>query len=106
MLPRYAACIAKDTLNLTDETSAIEQRLNFLLGLEEALRAARSPQAVTQVAAELLGKHLLAGRAGYGDIVRDGQAVRVERDWSADMSSLAGEARVLDGFGPERASPR
>ncbi len=79
--------------------SATEERLQFLLHLEEALRSAASAQAMTEMAAELLGKHLRAGRAGFGDIVDDGQVVRVERDWAGSMGSLAGEARVLDAFG-------
>ena len=81
--------------------SATEERLQFLLNLEAALRGARSAGATTAIAAELLGQHLDAGRVGFGDIIDDGQVVRVEKDWAGSMGSLAGEARVLDAFGPE-----
>jgi PAS domain S-box-containing protein len=85
---------------LPDTITATEERLQFLLDLEAALRRAGSAKATTAVAAELLGRHLHAGRAGFGDIILDGQVVRVEEDWAGSMGSLAGEARVLDAFGP------
>ncbi len=56
---------------------------------------------MTAIAAELLGRHLGAGRTGFGDIIEDGLVVRVESDWAGSMGSLAGEARVLDAFGPQ-----
>ncbi len=86
---------------LPDPVSPTEARLQFLLDLEEALRGAASAAAITAIAAELLGRHLRAGRAGFADIIEDGKVVRVERDWPGSMGSLTGEARVLDAFGPE-----
>lgn len=56
---------------------------------------------MTAIAAELLGRHLGAGRAGFGDIIEGGTIVRVERDWAGSLGSLASEARVLDAFGPQ-----
>jgi PAS domain S-box-containing protein len=85
---------------LPEKLSATEERLQFLLNLEEALRKADSAKAMTHAAAELLGSHLQVGRAGFGDIIDNGQSVRVERDWAGSLGSLAGEARILDAFGP------
>jgi PAS domain S-box-containing protein len=47
------------------------------------------------------GRHVGAARAGYGEVDAAGEVVAVERDWTADgtVASLAGEARLLDGFG-------
>jgi PAS domain S-box-containing protein len=85
---------------LPDTFSATEERLQFLLNLEEALRKVPSAEAITALAAELLGQHLQAGRAGFGDVVENGQVIRVEQDWAGTMDSLAGKARVFDALGP------
>jgi PAS domain S-box-containing protein len=54
-------------------------------------------------AAESLGRYLGAARAGYGEVDEEGEIVRVRRDWIVrpEVGSLAGEARILDGFGPD-----
>ncbi|MEZ0253398.1 MAG: PAS domain S-box protein [Methylobacteriaceae bacterium] len=79
-----------------------EERQAFLLGLNDRLREADEPQAVTLAAAATLGAHVGVARAGYGEIDETGEIVRVERDWTRDPSvpSLAGASRILDGFGP------
>ena len=79
-----------------------EERQAFLLALNDRLREAREPQAVTLAAAAALGTELGISRAGYGEIDETGEIVRVERDWTRDatVASLAGESRILDGFGP------
>lgn len=79
-----------------------EKRLRFLIDLSDVLRAADTPLKVKTAAAEALGRQLNVGRAGYGEIISGGEVVLVEQDWTADtMASLAGEARVLDAFGPD-----
>ena len=79
-----------------------EERQAFLLALNDRLREANEPQAVTLAAAAALGAHVGVGRAGYGEIDETGEIVRVERDWTRDatVASLAGASRILDGFGP------
>jgi PAS domain S-box-containing protein len=78
-----------------------ERRQAFLLHLEERLRGLTDPQEVTLAAAEALGRHLGAARAGYGEIDAAGETVAVGRDWTdGSVPSLAGEARLLDAFGP------
>ncbi|GJE74361.1 PAS domain S-box protein [Methylorubrum suomiense] len=80
-----------------------EERQAFLLSLNDLLREAPDPVAVTLAAAAALGTRLNAARVGYGAVDESGEVVRVERDWARDgaMASLAGESRILDGFGPE-----
>ncbi|KQT45540.1 histidine kinase [Methylobacterium sp. Leaf456] len=79
-----------------------EERQAFLLALNDTLREAPDPTAVTLAAAAALGIRMNTARVGYGEIDAAGEVVRVERDWTRDasMESLAGESRILDGFGP------
>ncbi|MFS2049582.1 PAS domain-containing protein [Variovorax sp. Varisp41] len=84
------------------ERKSVEERERFLLKLSDTVRDLADPVAVTSAAAELLGRHLAVGRAGYGVVDATQKNVTVARDWSAGaLPSLAGESRVLDGFGPE-----
>jgi PAS domain S-box-containing protein len=88
-------CIVSETT----ERVLGEQRQAFLLALEERLRGLDHPAAVTSAAAEAVGRHLGVARAGYGEIDASGEVIRVEQDWSNGVPSLAGEARLLAGFG-------
>ncbi|HEX2115208.1 MAG TPA: GAF domain-containing protein, partial [Alphaproteobacteria bacterium] len=87
-----------------NDQSAIEasgRRLRFLLDLGDALRGLSDPHAVKETAVKMLGRHLEVARAGYGDIDIAAERVSVERDWTdGSVASLAGEARLLDNFGP------
>jgi PAS domain S-box-containing protein len=86
----------------TTQRVLVERRHAFLVRLGDALRSIDEPVALTTRAAALLGQHLGVGRAGYGEIDGTGEVVSVKRDWTVDrMVSLAGQARVLDAFGPE-----
>lgn len=78
-----------------------EQRRRFLLDLNDQLRSTSSALDATMTASKAIGEFLNVPRVGYGDIDQTGDTVTVERDWtSGDASSLAGESRILDGFGP------
>lgn len=80
---------------------ALAQRQSFLLALSDQLRPLASAEEIKQVAARLLGEYLSVGRAGYGEIDATQEFVTVERDWSnGEMSSLGGETRRLEIFGP------
>jgi PAS domain S-box-containing protein len=90
-----------DTVVETTEKVLAERRQAFLLRLEEELRRLAEPCELTLAAAEALGRHVGAARAGYGEVNAAGDTVVVERDWTnGTAASLAGEARLLDGFGP------
>lgn len=80
-----------------------ERRASFRIALDDALRAIADPVAITQAAAEALGRELGVSRVGYGEIVGRGEVGAVERDWVSgpDVPSLAGEARLLEAFGPD-----
>jgi two-component sensor histidine kinase len=78
-----------------------EQRLQFLLELGDALRDLNDPHAVKAMAVERLGRYVEVARAGFGDIDPAEEQVSVDRDWTdGSVASLAGESRLLDGFGP------
>jgi len=81
----------------------VEERREFLLQLGDRLRVARTADGAKLAAAESLGSYLGAARAGYGEVDEEGEIVRVRRDWISgpEIGSLAGEARILDGFGPD-----
>jgi PAS domain S-box-containing protein len=85
----------------TDKVQA-EQRARFHIELSERLATLSEPHAITLAAAQALGTHIGADRAGYGEIDGTEQVVAVEQDWTRDdtVASLAGEARILDAFGP------
>ena len=88
----------------TETTNRVQadHRSQFHVELSERLSGLSEPHAVTLAAATALGSHLGVARAGYGEIHNSEQVVSVERDWTRDVTvaSLAGEARILDAFGP------
>jgi PAS domain S-box-containing protein len=77
-----------------------EARQAFLLALGDRLRSLADPREVMASAAELLGRHLDAGCAGYSEVDGAGDHVTIERDWTAPgFASVAGIHR-LDDYGP------
>jgi PAS domain S-box-containing protein len=89
----------------TETTSEVlaDRRATFRIVLDDALRARTDPVAITEAAAEALGRELCASRVGYGEVIAGGEVIAVERDWVSgpEMVSLAGEARMLAAFGPD-----
>jgi PAS domain S-box-containing protein len=76
------------------------ERQTFQLQLLDRLRRLDDAADILNASTELLGRHLHAGRCGFGTISADGANVRVDADWAGSIDSLAGEARLLDSFGP------
>lgn len=76
------------------------QRQAFQIALMDKLRRLDSPQEIVAASVEMLGSRLDAGRCGFGILSADGMSVRVEADWAENLPSLAGEARLLNSFGP------
>jgi PAS domain S-box-containing protein len=86
----------------TTEKVQADRRAHFHIELSERLSGLFEPRAIALAAAESLGAYIGTDRVGYGGIDGTEQVVSVERDWTRDASvtSLAGEARILDAFGP------
>jgi PAS domain S-box-containing protein len=90
-MPRFA--------NLSAEELLAAHR--FQLRLVDILRTLTDPAMLMATAARELGVEIGVARCGYGEIIAGGETVKVELDWtSGAVPSLAGEARVLDAFGP------
>ncbi|UEM02582.1 PAS domain-containing protein [Skermanella rosea] len=76
------------------------RRLTLQLDLAERLRTLDTSGDIATVAAEMLGRHFKASRAGYAEIDRDGLGFTVENDWTdGRMPSLAGRSFPLDLLG-------
>jgi PAS domain S-box-containing protein len=71
---------------------AREERLAFLLRLNDALRPLSDPADVQDTAARLLGEHLRVGRVGYAD-VGDGEYI-IRREYALGVAPLIGQGPV------------
>jgi len=88
---------------VTETTQQVvnDQRLAFLVEMGDRLRGLMDPVEVSTTAAGMLGQHLKVARAGYAEIDETQEIVSVKQDWTdGTVPSLAGEARILDAFGP------
>jgi PAS domain S-box-containing protein len=69
-----------------------EQRLLFLVMLNDALRPLSDPSDVQGAAARLLGEHLRVTRAGYAEV--DGREYIIRREYNSGVASLVGKGPV------------
>ncbi|HEY7285976.1 MAG TPA: response regulator, partial [Vicinamibacterales bacterium] len=69
------------------ELRANEERLAFLLRLNDALRQLSDPSDVQETAARLLGEHLGATRVGYAEF--DGGGYTIRREYTRGVQPLA-----------------
>ena len=72
-----------------EQLRANEERLAFLLRLDDALRPLNDPGDVQEIAARLLGQRLGASRVGYADFADD--AYIVHRGYARGVPPLGGE---------------
>ncbi len=92
--PRYLGV----TWDITEKKSA-ELQDAFLGGLSERVRDVSDPREVIRVATDMLGRHLGAGRVGFGELDDSDEHVTVAAEWTDGvMPSFAGRYR-LDAFG-------
>ena len=73
-----------------------EQRLKFLVMLNDALRPLSDPSDVQEAAARLLGEHLRVTRAGYAEV--DGGDYIIRREYNSGVAPLVGKG-PLGTFG-------
>jgi PAS domain S-box-containing protein len=71
------------------ELRANEERLEFLLRLNDALRPLSDPGAVQETAARLLGQHLGANRVTYAEL--DGDRYAIHREYTNGVPSRTGQ---------------
>ena len=83
-------------MDITSQKAA-EERIAFLLHLEDTTRTLAEPAEIVQAAAELLGQHLQADRCAYADI-EDEEYFNISGNYTAGVQSIVGRYRV-DAFG-------
>ncbi|MFN3685761.1 PAS domain S-box protein [Salinarimonas sp.] len=90
----YCAC--------TETTAQVlaERRQAFLLALEERLRDSAEPRAAMDAAVEALGRHLGISRAGYSEVLPDGETIHCATCYADGVAPILGTFRLED-FGPE-----
>ncbi|HXI27264.1 MAG TPA: GAF domain-containing protein, partial [Vicinamibacterales bacterium] len=71
---------------------AREDRLAFLLSLNDALRPLSDPSDVQEAAARLLGEHLQVTRAGYAEL--DGREYIIRREYARGVPPFAGRGPI------------
>jgi PAS domain S-box-containing protein len=77
-------------------------RQAFQLELADRLRPLDSPEDIIATASDLLGRHLNVSRVVYSEVDDINGTFFIGREWTNDGStSVAGEVRRLDDFGPE-----
>ncbi|MDB5394357.1 MAG: sensory box histidine kinase/response regulator [Rhodospirillales bacterium] len=77
--------------------SVAERRQASLVELSDRFRILDDPADISYAAAEILGRALGVGRAGYGTIDPVAETVTIERDWNAPgIASLAGVLKFRD----------
>ncbi len=77
-----------------DEQKRAAMRHSFLLALADRLRAERTPAGIMAAAADLLGRHLRASRAGYGLVQPDGETIVLEPGYTCGVRSVAGRYKL------------
>ncbi len=82
-------------------------RRAFQLELSDRIRSLEAPEEIVDVGSELLGRELDVARVLYCEIDDAQQTFFVRRDWlhpGYALSSIAGQVRRLDDFGPENTA--
>ena len=75
-----------------------DRRQQFRLDLDEALRVESDPAAIVATAASALGRHLEAGRVGYGEMQPDDATILLATPYVKDLAPVEGPF-TLDDFG-------
>src|SRR5262249_5711647 len=76
------------------ELRANEERLAFLLRLNDALRPLSDPGDVQEIAARLAGEHLGVRRAGYAEVRGRGEYV-TRREYTRGVAPLVGQSAAI-----------
>jgi PAS domain S-box-containing protein len=91
-------------LGIVHETTAKvrgEQRLEFLVRLNDCLRNLTEPAEIISAAQEMLGEHLGTNRAGYGEVEETGRYFTTESNWTDGTVAQHIGTHDLAAFGPE-----
>jgi PAS domain S-box-containing protein len=89
------------SVDITERRLA-EARQAFLLQLQDSLRGLTEPREILAAAAAHLGRHLGAGRIGYGEVQPDGETVLITNGYVDGMAPFSG-AIPITAFGAHYA---
>ncbi|MDO1560445.1 PAS domain-containing protein [Brevundimonas sp. 2R-24] len=81
---------------LRDEQS----RKDFLIGLSDRLREVSDPDDLMRVAAEAVGAHLEADRAGFGEVDEAEERLSIRNAWARDGAADLTGLWTMRDFGP------
>jgi signal transduction histidine kinase len=80
----------------------LDRHRAFLLTLADGLQTVSAPEAVIDVASELLGRHLDVSRVIYIDVDESAGSFTIPHEWTArGVGSISGQVRQVGDFGPE-----
>ncbi|WP_051205339.1 PAS domain S-box protein [Salinimicrobium xinjiangense] len=88
----HVAVIFKD---ITDRKEA-EERKNFLLNLNDAIRSIEEPAKIQRIAMSILGRHLEVNRAYYSEILEDEDTLAERTGYLDDIAPLHGNVKISD----------
>jgi PAS domain S-box-containing protein len=89
-------CVQHDVTRRKSE----ERRRQFLLELNDAMRALSQPDDIMWVVVQATGRYFGASRCAYGEVDAAQGQVTVHRDYCSGLASMAGTYPMSD-FGPE-----
>ncbi|WP_339913739.1 PAS domain-containing protein [uncultured Brevundimonas sp.] len=85
----------------TTETVLTNHRMGFRIDLDDRLRGLEDATDLLTTACELVGRHLEAGRCGYGEVDPTDEFLVIKHDWTdGRMPPLPGRIRLAD-YGQE-----
>lgn len=92
--------VAGTTRDVTD-LQKIQERSEFIITLDEAVRSLETPEEITKTLARLLGEYIGADRCAYAEVEADENHFHIPGDYTrGDMHSIVGDYAMSD-FGAE-----
>jgi PAS domain S-box-containing protein len=82
------------------ERKLAEEKLHFLITLNQSLQPISDPEEVISVAARMLGEHLRVNRCAYAEVFEDEDSFRITGDYTRKTFSIVGDFKMSD-FGEE-----
>ncbi|MCR3973701.1 hypothetical protein NUK55_21905, partial [Aeromonas veronii] len=77
-----------------------EQRQQFLVALDDAVRPLGDAYDIVATSARLLGEHLKVNRCAYADLEADEDTMNITGDYTQDVASIVGRFTFTQ-FGSE-----
>ncbi|MEO6758864.1 MAG: PAS domain S-box protein [Saprospiraceae bacterium] len=96
----FISYLAGRLIRATQHVLDREQRVAFLLLLDDHLRLLSDAEEITQTAAKLLGGHLRVNRCAYADVETDEDTFNLTGDFNSDVPSIVGRYTFAQ-FGAE-----